>query len=181
VPLGECGGAFGRSGETASVRGVVGAVVRRATVSDVPRLAELRRGWTCEEDSPDATLVRGDFDAAFARLVSDGIETGRWVVWVAEVGGEIVSHAFVGVIDKIPRPVAGFPAIGYLTNVYTRPEFRGQGLGSRVLDAVTAWARNSDIELLVVWPSDASVAHYERHGFADRGEPLVWRHPDHAD
>jgi GNAT superfamily N-acetyltransferase len=86
------------------------------------------------------------------------------------------------VIDKIPRPVAGFSAIGYLTNVYTRLEFRGQGLGSRVLDPVTAWARDSGIELLVVWPSEASVAHYERHGFADRGgEPRVWRHPDHAD
>jgi GNAT superfamily N-acetyltransferase len=167
--------------ESASVRAVEGAVVRRATVSDVPQLAELRRSWTCEEDAPDAAVVGGDFDAAFARLVSDGIETGRWIVWVAEIGGEIVSHAFVGVIDKIPRPTVGFPVIGYLTNVYTRPEFRGQGLGTLVLDAVTAWSRDSDVELLVVWPSEESVAHYERHGFADRGEPLVWLHPDSAD
>jgi RimJ/RimL family protein N-acetyltransferase len=63
------------------------------------------------------------------------------------------------VIDKIPGPIAEFPAIGYLTNVFTRPEFRGQGLVTRVLDAVTAWARDSDIELLVVWPSEASVTH----------------------
>jgi GNAT superfamily N-acetyltransferase len=159
---------------------VEGAVVRRATVSDVPQLAELRRAFT-DEDPPEAVVVRGDFDAAFARLVSDGIETGRWIVWVAEIGGEIVSHAFVGVIDKIPRPTVGFRAIGYLTNVYTRPEFRGQGLGTLVLDAVTAWSRDSDVELLVVWPSDESVAHYERLGFADRGEPLVWRHPDSTD
>jgi GNAT superfamily N-acetyltransferase len=175
------GAVFGALGESASVRGVEGAVVRRATVSDVPQLAELRRAWTYEEDAPDATVVRGDFDEAFRRIVSDGIETGRWIVWVAEVGGEIVSHAFVAVIDKIPRPTVGFPAIGYLTNVYTRPEFRGQGFGTRVLDAVTAWSRNSDVELLVVWPSEESVSHYERHGFADRGEPLVWLHPEHTD
>jgi GNAT superfamily N-acetyltransferase len=157
---------------------VEGAVVRRATVSDVPQLAELRRAFTYE-DPPDAAVVRDDFDAAFAKLVSDGIETGRWIVWVADVDGEIVSHAFVGVIDKIPRPTVGFSAIGYLTNVYTRPGFRGQGLGTLVLDAVTTWSRDSDVELLVVWPSEESVPHYERHGFADRGEPLVWLHPDH--
>jgi len=159
---------------------VEGADVRLATVADVPALAELRRAFTFE-DPPDGAVGRNDFDESFARLVSDGIEAGRWVVWVAEAGGEIVSHAFVRVIDKIPRPIADFPALGYLTNVYTRPEFRGQGIGGRVLDAVTAWARDSDIELLVVWPSEASVAHYERHGFADRGEPLVWLHPEHAD
>jgi GNAT superfamily N-acetyltransferase len=159
---------------------VEGAVVRRATVSDVPQLAALRRAWTYE-DSPGEDVGRGDFDEVFGRLVSDGIEAGRWVVWVAEFGGEIVSHAFVGVIDKIPRPIVGPTAIGYLTNVYTRPDFRGQGLGGRVLDAVTAWSRDADLELLVVWPSEESVAHYERHGFADRGEPLVWLRPEHAD
>jgi GNAT superfamily N-acetyltransferase len=156
-----------------------GVVVRRATVSDVGELAELRRAFTLED--PDGSPARDDYESTFDRVVADGIGSGRWVVWVAEHDGAIVSHAFVGLIDKIPRPTAGYPAIGYLTNVYTRPEVRGRGLGSLVLDAVTAWARESDVELLVVWPSEASIAHYERHGFADRGEPLVWIHPGAAD
>jgi GNAT superfamily N-acetyltransferase len=61
-----------------------------------------------------------------------------------------------------------------LTNVYTRREFCGRGIGGRVLDAVAAWALEADIELLIVWRSEASFGHYERHGFADRGESLVW-------
>ena len=88
----------------------------------------------------------------------------------------IVSHVFVGTIEKIPREIVEHRAIEYLTNVYTRPEFRGRGIGGRVLDAVTTWALETDVELLVVWPSEASLSHYERHGFADRGEPLVWLH-----
>lgn len=154
-------------------------VIRRAAERDVPALARLRREWTLE-DGPIAS-PREDFDAAFIQLVSDGIAAGRWVVWVAELDGEIVSHAFVGLVEKIPRPASGFDAIGYLTNVYTRPEFRGRGIGSLVLDAVTNWARSADLELLVVWPSETSVAHYVRHGFADRGEPLVWLHPETTD
>lgn len=139
-------------------------------------LAALRHAFTFE-DSIEGDVLRDDFEEAFARVVADGIESGRWVVWVAELDSAIVSHAFVGTIEKIPRPISGHKAIGYLTNVYTRPEFRNRGVGRRLLDAVTAWAQESDVELLAVWPSEASIAHYERHGFVDRGEPLVWLHP----
>jgi GNAT superfamily N-acetyltransferase len=158
---------------------VDGVIVRRATVADVPTLAALRRAWTLEDERPGE--LRDDFEDAFTTLVADGIAAGRWVVWVGEVDGEIASHAFVAVVEKIPRPVAGFATLGYLTNVYTRPEHRGHGLGGRVLGAVIDWARDAGLELLVVWPSEASIPVYERHGFADRGEPLVWRHPQAGD
>lgn len=151
-------------------------VIRRATVADVMELTALRRAWTFE-DSTDPGDLRADFETAFSRIVSDGIESGQWVVWVGELEGAIVSFAFVGTIEKIPRPIAEHRAIGYLTNVYTRPDLRDRGIGGRVLEAVTAWARESDVELLIVWPSEESVTHYERYGFADRGEPLVWLHP----
>ncbi len=124
--------------------------MRRGTVADVPALAGLRRSWTIE-DGEAGRPGRNDFDEAFAAVVADGIESGRWVVWLAEIDGEIASHAFVCVVDRIPRPVEQLPTIGYLTNVYTRPEHRGGGLGSRVLEAVTTWARGAEIELLFVW------------------------------
>lgn len=160
----------------ASVRAVDGVVIRTATVDDVAELAELRRTFTLE-DATGAETLRDDFEKSFAHIVSSGIESGQWIVWVAVKDGAIVSHAFVGTIEKIPRPIVEHGAIGYVTNVYTRPEFRGQGIGGRVLDAVTAWALESHTELLIVWPSEASLAHYGRHGFANRGEPLVWLHP----
>jgi GNAT superfamily N-acetyltransferase len=156
------------------------ALVRRGTVADVPALAELRRDWTLEEGGTPSVPPE-EFEEAFAAVVADGLETGRWVVWLAEVDGEIASHAFVCVVDRIPRPIEQLPTIGYLTNVYTRPEHRGGGLGSRVLDAVTAWAREAGIEVLFVWPSEESIPFYERHGFGSRGEPLVWLHPEGGD
>ena len=152
-------------------------VIRRATVDDIASLIALRRTFT-EEDG-GGLPPRADFESAFADIVIDGLESGRWIVWIAEIDGIVVSHAFVGTIEKIPRPVSEHRAIGYLTNVYTRPEYRDRGFGAGVLDAVTSWAVDADVELLMVWPSEASVAHYQRHGFADRGEPLVWLHPGH--
>jgi GNAT superfamily N-acetyltransferase len=150
-------------------------VYRAATLDDVPVLAELREVFTFEDGvHPDR---RPDFGQAFATTVGNGIESGRWTVWVAELGSEIVSHVFVGLIEKIPRPTREPRWIGYVTNVYTRPEYRGKGIGAALLDQVTTWASGRDVELLFVWPSDESVGFYERAGFASGRDPLVWESP----
>lgn len=153
--------------------------VRRATRADLPVLARLRRDFTLE-DGPIAA-PREDFDDAFAAIVGDGLRAGRWTVWLAEVDGEVVSHAFVGLVDKIPRPALGARWLGYLTNVYTVPAFRGSGIGGRVLEATKSWAAENDVELLVVWPSEESASWYERHGFRASQQPLVWLNPEGAE
>ncbi len=154
-------------------------VVRQATVRDVSELAALRRVFT-EEDPPPGE-PRADFGEAFREVVGEGLEDGSWIVWVAESEGEIVAHAFVALVPKVPRSVEAPSHLGYLTNVYTRPAYRGRGLGAKVLGAVTDWARQGGIELLIVWPSERSVSLYRRHGFASRGEPLVWVNPDESE
>ena len=147
--------------------------VRPATVEDVPELLSLREIFSLEDGAPSER--RADFREAFARIVREGIESGRWAVWVAESRGEIVAHAYVGLIEKIPRPAPGSRWIGYLTNVYTRAERRNEGIGPKLLDKVTGWAREMDVELLLVWPSEESVTFYERAGFASGRDPLVWQ------
>jgi len=131
-------------------------VIRKATSQDLSALARLRREFTLE-DGPIAS-PREDFAPAFLEVVGGGLNDGSWVVWVADVNGEIVSHAFVGLVDKIPRPTPGHRWLGYLTNVYTAPAHRNRGLGGRVLEATKEWAREEDVELLVVWPSEERVS-----------------------
>lgn len=152
------------------------ALIRRATPDDVSALAELRREFTFE-DHP-ASEPRADFEEAFDQVVGNGLRDGSWAVWVAESEGQIVSHVFVAVVDKVPRPIQESRQIGYLTNVYTRPDHRNRGLGAKLLAAATEWARQSNVELLIVWPSERSMPLYGRQGFAALGEPLVWTNPD---
>ena len=148
-------------------------VFRTATASDLSSLAAMRHAFTFEDHAPPATS-RADFGTAFEETVGTGIASGRWTVWLAETGNEIVSHVYVGLIEKIPRPTREHRWIGYVTNVYTRPEHRGQGVGTALLERVTAWAAERDVELLVVWPSEESISFYERAGFASGRDPLVW-------
>jgi GNAT superfamily N-acetyltransferase len=58
-----------------------------------------------------------------------------------------------------------FDEYGYVTNVYTRPEYRGLNIGSKLMDYVKDWATEIDFEILIVWPSSKAVNFYERKGF----------------
>src|SRR5262249_61303782 len=99
-----------------------------------------------------------------------GLGSGRWVCWVAEVDGRIVSNLFRQIVPKLPRPARPRDAWGYVSNVYTDPSRRGQGIGAEVLKAALGWAKERDLELLILWPSPASRSFYERAGFKDENE-----------
>jgi GNAT superfamily N-acetyltransferase len=75
------------------------------------------------------------------------------------------SHIYIQRVAKIPKPGKVRDAFGYVTNVYTKPPYRGRGMGAALLQRVKDWAQADDLEFLVVWPSEASGRFYERAGF----------------
>jgi GNAT superfamily N-acetyltransferase len=151
------------------------ATIRLAQPKDVSELVAMRTAFTFEDfETADAT-PRPGYEEDCRAFLTDAIASGRWQIWVAEVEGRLVSHAFVALVDKVPRPTREHARIGYLTNVYTRPAFRGRGIGTAVLRRAQAAAREADVELMIVWPSEESIDFYEREGFVKPDEPLIWR------
>ena len=145
--------------------------LRTATAADAVELAELRWEWRIEEDPHrEAPEDRRSFAERFTRFVTDGGIGGRWTVWIAEDGDRIVSNVWVYRVPKVPTPGTTSRDFGYVTNVYTRPQLRNRGIGAELLAAVTAWAHDEDLEMLIVWPSDESVPWYQRAGFVPSAE-----------
>lgn len=99
-------------------------------------------------------------------------ETNTYVYWIAENNSEIVSHIFVNRIKLVPRPCRIKDSFAYLTNTYTKPEFRGKGIGAELLQNVINWAKAEDFELLLVYPSEGSINFYRRLGFENDSEVL---------
>jgi RimJ/RimL family protein N-acetyltransferase len=112
-------------------------------------------------------LAHGDpppKDAARA-FITDAHERGA-VQFVAIAGGRIV-----GWCDIIPHAWEGFRHSGRL-GMGIAPEFRGEGLGRRLLDATMRAARESGltrIELEVFSSNTKAIRLYERYGFVHEG------------
>jgi GNAT superfamily N-acetyltransferase len=147
-------------------------LVRRAAEADLATLAARRWDFRFEEDDAPPAIGRAAFLEACEGFLREGLASGRWVYWVAEVDGRIVSNLFVQIVPKVPRPARPHGAWGYVTNVYTDPAHRGRAFGAELLKAVVAWAKEQDLELLVLWPSAASRSFYERAGFKSDNEIL---------
>ncbi|MFH5183827.1 GNAT family N-acetyltransferase [Paenibacillus sp. TAB 01] len=113
-----------------------------------------------------------DFYLECKSFLTKAINEDNWFIWVVDLDGLILSHIYLELIQKVPRPGRTTHPFIYMTNVYTLPEHRGQGLGSKLLKEIEAWSREKEYEFIIVWPSDWSTEFYERNGYKLCKEPM---------
>lgn len=138
---------------------------RLAVESDFRQLASLYLMYAGEESD----LPKGGEKALLDRwhaFFEDHIGTD-YVCWVAEEAGNIVSHVYIGMLEKMPLPGAGRDWIGYVANVFTLPAYRNHGIAAELMDTVQDWARTNSFEILFVLPGEQSVPFFERQAFTD--------------
>lgn len=137
---------------------------RQASRSDFRILAEMRWDFKLEEGL-HPLFSKEEFLDQTAEWLQKGLSSGQWVYWVAEKEGEIVSHVFCCRVSGVPTPSRIEHAYGYVTNVYTEPKRRCEGIGSELMRHIKQWAISEGLELLLVWPSAESERFYARCGF----------------
>lgn len=137
---------------------------RQAGRSDFRALSEMRWDFKLEEGIVPR-FSKNEFLEYSEAWLQKGLSSGQWVYWVAEREGWIVSQVFCCRVGKVPTPSRIQDAYAYLTNVYTKPEERGKGIGSALMQQVKEWAVSEELELLIVWPSSQSERFYSKCGF----------------
>jgi len=139
-------------------------LIREARSEDTLILARLRWDFRTNGAAVDAGGY-AEFEARFHQFFEDALAGGRWKVWVIEQDKVLIAQLYLQLIEKVPRPGHLDQQFGYITNVYMRPEYRNQGLGSRLIEHVIAWAKAQELEFIILWPSERSVPYYQREGF----------------
>lgn len=151
------------------------AMIRLAALDDVDELVQMRWDYSGEEQAI-STVSFEEFHRICRKFLVTAIESGDWYIWVAEVDKKIVSHMYLQLIHKVPRPgKSPDPYYGYVTNVYTHPAYRSQGIGTKIHTAMEKWSKENEVEFLVLWPSPDSTEFYSRNGFS-RSEEAMEKH-----
>ncbi|HSM81980.1 MAG TPA: GNAT family N-acetyltransferase [Nodosilinea sp.] len=143
---------------------------RVATEQDVETLAEMRWNFQMEDSDRPAVVGQAEFIEFCSDYLRGGLQQQTWVYWLAEQEGEIVAHIFVQRVRGVPRPSWLTNAYGYVSNVYTKPSHRGQGIGTELMRHTIAWARQQEIDVLIVSISEKSLNFYARAGFTAQNE-----------
>ena len=84
---------------------------------------------------------------------------------VAEQDGEVIADAVIYLFETMPDEVNVSGLTAMLYNVYTLPEYRGQGIMARMLPEVIRLARESGAEELKMTAEKKAIPLYERMGF----------------
>ncbi len=141
------------------------AEYRIAQKADIPQLSLMRYEFWEEDGSDPAELEKESFISMCDEFLDKSLSSGQWTCWIALVDDAIISHIYIQLINKIPKPSKTKDSFGYVTNFYTKPDFRGQGLGRELLKHTKVWAEEQDLEFLISWPSDESKDLYNQEGF----------------
>jgi GNAT superfamily N-acetyltransferase len=147
-------------------------IYRLADETDFPRLARLRWDFHTERHAPRPGITLEIFLPACQEFLLKAQAAGNWSFWVAEQDGQIIANAFVQSILKVPYPGRLDPEFGYVTNVYTCPKYRDQGIGAELIRLIKEWGLEQRLEMLVLWPSRRSLTFYQRAGFLPSDEAL---------
>lgn len=79
------------------------SIIRLATLEDIDELVRMRWEFS-EEENSDSTLNYEEFHQTCYEFLVKAMKSGDWYIWVAEDSGSIVSHMYLQLIHKVPRP-----------------------------------------------------------------------------
>ena len=149
-------------------------IIRIADETDYNELALMKWEHGAEDDIDYGEHnLDGADKSGFIKEFVDFLKTHKkYRIFVAEENSMVVSAMFVYLIPKLPKPNGNAKYIAYLTNVYTKAEYRNKGIGTQILNYIKNDLIDKKCELLFAWPSDNSVAWYERNGFSGDNEIL---------
>jgi GNAT superfamily N-acetyltransferase len=148
--------------------------VRPAAPADADELARLRWDFRIEDGTPVGRDREG-FVEEMRAFVAEVLAVGSaWRAWVAEDEDRLVGCVWLQLVEKIPHPnrTRWQRPVAYVTNMYVEPGRRNSGLGRELLEAALSFARERDVDGVVLWPSPRSRRFYERAGFAPAGAGL---------
>ena len=140
-------------------------ICAEARAADIGELARLRTLWTVEQGGSS----EDGFEADFRRWWdSHGAHRRAWLArpdTAAEQERVAIGMVNAAVFERMPRPGQRTGRWAYVANVWVDPDHRRRGVGTLMMDHVTAWCREVGMERIVLNPSAMSVPMYRALGF----------------
>jgi GNAT superfamily N-acetyltransferase len=118
-----------------------GTLVRRAGPADAGAVADLEAALRRHLQASPIFLRPGP--APSPEVVRRELADTAIATFIAERDGRAIAHVRIGPCAQDVAMVVRDPSTASVTAAFTREEYRGSGVATRVLDAAIAWARDA--------------------------------------
>jgi GNAT superfamily N-acetyltransferase len=141
---------------------------RKASMDEIHQLIELRKKQLIDEGIEPYQNIDAELLSFFNHKMSDG----SLIEWIVEDNEEIIATGAVMFYDFPPSYSNKSGKKAYITNMYTREDYRGQGIATRMLSILVDEARTAGISKIWLGASKLGRPVYKKFGFQDTDEWL---------
>ena len=150
--------------------------LRQANLQDLEALIQLRL-----ELLQEAGKIKGNSDIAnlaeaTRKYLGEKMPSDEFLAWVAEVDSQIVATSDLVFFQRPPYNgnLSGLEA--YILNVYTIPQWRGQGIATALLKQIISFVRATEAKRLWLHTTEDGKRIYEKLGFVSTSKEMemVW-------
>ncbi len=141
---------------------------RKANIDDIDKLVELRKKQLVDEGiEPNIDIDRELYDF-FQNKLSDG----SLIQWLVEDNEEIIACGAVVFYEFPPSYTNKTGKKAYVTNMYTKENYSGQGIATKLLTKLVDEVKNAGITKIWLGASKMGRPVYKKFGFKETDEWL---------
>lgn len=141
---------------------------RKANLNDITKLIELRKKQLIDEGIAPSEDIDDELYLFFNKKIQDG----SLIEWVAEKNEEIIATGAVTFYEFPPTYTNKSGRKAYITNMYTREDYRGQGIATTMLNKLVSEAKIEGITKIWLAASKLGRPVYKKFGFKETDEML---------
>lgn len=141
-------------------------IFENAAVQDISTLTELRIAYLQEDSEKisdaDLEVIKASLPIYYEKHLNKDL-----MVYVAREKDDIVSCAFLLIVEKPMSPSFITGKTGTVLNVYTKPEYRGRGCAKKLMTMMLEDAVACDVSVIELKSTEDGYALYKAVGFED--------------
>jgi ribosomal protein S18 acetylase RimI-like enzyme len=143
--------------------------IRRAQPKDIPVLVKFRERMF--QSFVDDFLDYDEMNKVTTKYLERKLDKDEFVAWVGETDeGGIIACSAISFYELPPKPWNLDGKYAYVSSMFTEPDYRGKGLGGKLLHAALDYAREMDIKMVTLHATESGELLYRFFGFQKTSE-----------
>ena len=143
----------------------------RATEKHIPLFIENREAFLSEYWGMQDEKTLLNFRDELRKYLERDIPNGDFLAWLAMIGEECIAAGGMKIIQKPGSFRVPNGRSGYIMNMYTKPEYRRQGIGKEILERLIQTGKDEGITFFELHATEMGTPLYMNSGFLEHKEP----------
>ncbi|MFX0172314.1 MAG: GNAT family N-acetyltransferase [Candidatus Hodarchaeota archaeon] len=138
---------------------------RRATRKDLKALIKYRIALFQEMGNINELSNVESFTKTLEGYFTKAITNNEFFAWVAIINNKIIATSGLVILQKPPSPKNPSGKEAYIMNMYTNPEWRKNGIATRLLEEIFSFLQEINVEKMSLHSTNIGKGVYEKMGF----------------